>query len=1083
MSNAFARCVAGALTCLALVAAPAVAQQLDPAWLGALSYRSLGPQGNRADAIVGEPGNPLVAFIGAASGGIFKTVDGGVHWKPVFDKQDVMSIGALAIAPSAHNVIWAGTGEAFYIRNSTSIGDGIYKSTDGGLTWTHMGLAGTGRIARIVVDPRNPDVVFAAAVGSGFAPSPDRGVFRTTDGGRNWQRVLFVNDNTGAADVTMDPHDPQTLLAGMWQLTIHTWTLDSGGPGSGVYLSHDGGTTWARIDGHGLPTHPVGKIAVGIAPSDGQRMYALIQDAHPGFYRSDDGGATWQLVNQEDQIDERAPYYTRFAIDPDDENRIYFVSVFISMSPDGGRTVQTFGGGGDNHDYWIDPTNPDRMMIAHDGGASITLTRGKSWQAINLPIAQIYHVYADDAVPYFVYGNQQDNGSWRISSNPWAGGIGAKAEIKVGGCESGFTVPDTTNNDVAWSGCYDGGLDRFDLRTMQTRDVKVWPEATYGWTPADAKYRWNWTFPIAISPIDHETVYVGSQFVHETTDGGASWKVISPDLTRDDKSHEQDSGGPGHDNLYTFDGATLWSIAASPKDKGLVWAGSNDGLLHVTRDGGAHWVDVTPHIPGLPHWATISNIEPSHFAAGTAYIAADDHLQGNNAPLIYETTDDGATWKAIGGGIPTSVFSYVACVKEDPERPGLLFAATQNSVYVTIDDGAHWTRLQGNLPHAPASWLAIQPRFGDLLVSTYGRGIWVMDDIRPLRELTADVLASPAHLFTLRPAYRWRSEGGYGANGIGAEYLEPPRYGADINYFLKTGGEPVSIAIIDAAGRTIRTIKGTSTPGINRVYWDLRYEPARQPLLLTPPPGAPWVTTTVKGRGIRTWDLDFSFNPPLAAPGTYTVKLTVGGRTLEQKLDVLKDPRSAGTQADITSQVAFSLHIRDAMNRLAGLIGRTEWIRRQIGETEAMLTASPDQAPLVEAAKALEDKALKVESTMFDVNLTGAREDQFRHPIRLWGRLGALNREITEDSADFAPNAQQQEVMKLFATRLQQIETDFDHLVDTDVAAFNRLMQEHKLGGISVPPASAIKYAPPRERFLPGDFPAGAELPGEGGGQ
>ncbi|HVB37224.1 MAG TPA: hypothetical protein VND92_01760 [Vicinamibacterales bacterium] len=1083
MSNAFTRCMSGVLLCVALVVAPVSAQQIDPAWLNALQYRPLGPQGNRADAIVGVPGNPLIDFVGAASGGIFKTVDGGVHWTPVFDKQDAMSIGSLAIAPSAPNIVWAGTGEAFYIRNSTSIGNGIYKSTDGGVTWTHMGLDHTGRIARIVVDPQNPDVVFAAAVGSGFGPSPDRGVFRTTDGGKTWTRVLFVNENTGAADVAIDPHDPQTLLAGMWQLNITTWNLGSGGPGSGVYLSHDGGTTWTHIEGHGLPTHAVGKIAVGIAPSDGQRMYALIQDAHPGFYRSDNGGRTWRLMTQQNDIAERAPYYTRFAIDPSDENRLYFVSVSITMSDDGGATVKPFGGGGDNHDFWIDPTNHDRMMIAHDGGASITLTRGKQWQPVNLPIAQIYHVYADDAVPYFVYGNQQDNGSWRISSNPWAGGIGAKAEVKVGGCESGFTVPDTTNNEIAYSGCYDGGLDRFDVKTMQTRDVKVWPEGTYGWAPADVKYRWNWTFPIAISPNDHHIVYVGSQYVHETTDGGASWKVISPDLTRNDKSHQQSSGGPSTDNLYTFDGSTLWSIAESPKAKGLIWAGSNDGLLHVTRDGGAHWTDVSPNIPGLPHWATISNVEPSHFAAGTAYIAADDHMQGNNAPLIYETTDYGATWKPISRGIPTSVFSYVACVKEDPKKPGLLFAATQNSVYVTLDDGAHWTMLQSNLPHAPASWLAIQPRFGDLLVSTYGRGIWAMDDISPLRELTSQVLDEPAHLFTLRPAYRWRAEGGYGGNGFGGPYLRPPQYGADINYYLKAGGGPVTVAIVDASGKTIRTLKGTDRAGLNRVYWDLRYEGTREPLLLTPPPDAPWVETTTKGRRIRAWDLDLSYAPPLAPPGTYTVKVTADGHTLEQKLEVLKDPRSAGTPADITAQVHFSLGIRDAMDRLAGLIGRTEWVRRQLAETQAMLAAAPDEGALVDATKALEDKALKVESAMFDVHLTGAREDQFRNPMKLWGRLGALNREITEDSADFAPTAQQQEVMKLFTTRLEQVESDFNHLVATDVAGFNHLMQQHKLGGISVPPASAINYAPPRERFRPGDLPQGAELPEEGGAQ
>ncbi|MGB6877515.1 MAG: hypothetical protein WBD87_15930 [Candidatus Acidiferrales bacterium] len=1105
----FKSLILGFLFCFTLFAFPARAQQLNSDWFSQMRYRTLGPEGNRADAIVGEPGNPMVDYVGAASGGIFKTTDGGLHWKPIFDKEDAMSIGALAIAPSAHNIVWAGTGEAFYNRVATSIGDGIYKSIDSGATWKHMGLENTGRIARIVVDPTNPDIVFAAAVGSGFAPSQNRGVFRTTDGGKTWQRVLFVDENTGAADVAMDAHNPQTLLAGTWQLTIHTWDLHSGGPGSGIFISHDGGTTWTRIVGHGLPTHPIGKTAVAIAPSDGQRMYALVQDKHPGFYRSDDGGQNWRLVNQNDEINERSPYYDRFTVDPMDEDRIYFVSVGITRSLDGGATDHPFGGGGDNHDFWIDPTNSSRMMIAHDGGASITLNRGISWQPVNLPIAQLYHVTTDDAIPYFVYANEQDNGSWRISSNSWGGGISAKAELRVGGCESGFTVPDKTNNEIVYSGCYDGGLDRFDLKTLQTRDVKVWPVSLYGWTPAEVKYRWNWTFPIAISPNDHNTVYVGSQYVHETTDGGASWKEISPDLTRNDKSHEQNSGGVSNDNLFTFDGATLWSIAESPKAKGLIWAGSNDGLVHVTRDGGAHWTDVTGKIPNLPHWATISNIEPSHFEADTAYLAADDHLQGNNDPLIYKTADYGATWTLISTGIPKSVFSYISCVKEDPKRQGLLFAASQNSVYSSIDEGKNWTLLQNNMPHAPASWLDVQGRFGDLVVSTYGRGIWLMDDISPLRELTPEVLNSDVHLFSIRPAYRWRPEGGYGASGRGAEGAQPPPYGADINYFIKNGpptqpesdeGGPgatggsaqgsdaarsgensakrqgVTITILDPEGKAVRVLHGTNNAGVNRVWWDLRYEAPHQPLLVTPPPDASWVETNTKGRRIRTWDLDFSYNAPVAPPGEYTVRLTVNGQTFEQPLEVIKDPRSTGTLDDIRAQVNFGLQIRDSMNTLAGLIGRTEWIKRQADETVAMLGTNSQQAQLVKAAKDLGAKAAATEAPMFDMYLTGAREDQFRNPDQLWEWLATLNREITEDSADFPPTEQQMEVYKMLAEKLNSVQAGFDTLCKKDVPEFNSIMRQNDLAGISVPPASALTFAPP-QRSIFGDFPVGAELP------
>lgn len=1099
----------GVAACLVLCAIPARAQQLNTSWFSQMRYRTLGPQGNRADAIVGEPGNPMVDYVGAASGGIFKTTDGGLRWTPIFDKQQVMSIGALAIAPSQHNIVWAGTGEPFYNRVATSIGDGIYKSTDSGATWKHMGLENTGRIARIVVNPANPDIVFVAAVGSGFAPSQDRGVFRTTDGGKTWQRVLFVDENTGAADVAMDPHNPQTLLAGTWQLSVHTWDLHSGGPGSGIFISHDGGTTWTRSVGHGLPDHPIGKTAVAIAPSDGERMYALVQDKHPGFYRSDDGGQNWRLVNQNDEINERSPYYNRFTVDPTDEDRIYFVSVGITRSLDGGATDQPFGGGGDNHDLWIDPTNSNRMMIAHDGGASITLNRGVSWQPVSLPIAQLYHVTTDDAIPYFVYANEQDNGSWRISSNSWGGGISAKAELRVGGCESGFTVPDKVNNEIVYSGCYDGGLDRFDLKTLQTRDVKVWPVSLYGWTPADVKYRWNWTFPISISPNDHNTVYVGSQYVHETTNGGGSWKEISPDLTRNDKSHQQNSGGVSNDNLFTFDGATLWSIAESPKAKGLIWVGSNDGLVHITRDGGAHWTDVTDKLPDLPHWATISNIEPSHFDAGTAYLAADDHLQGDNDPLIYKTTDYGASWALISAGIPKSVFSYISCVKEDPARQGLLFATDQNSVYFSVDDGKNWTLLQNDMPHAPASWLDVQSRFGDLVVSTYGRGIWVMDDISPLRELTPEVINSDAHLFTIRPAYRWRPEGGYGGSGRGADGAQPPPYGADINYFIKNGpptpeenGEGgrggfgrrtqgvgaargsennarrqgVTITILDAEGKAIRILRGTNNAGVNRVWWDLRYEAPHQPLLVTPPPDASWIDTDTKGRRIRTWDLDLSYNAPVAPPGKYTVRLTVNGQTFEQPLEVIKDPRSTGTPEDIRAQVNFGLQIRDSMNTLAGLIGRTEWIRRQADETVAMLGTGSQQAQLVKAAKDLGQKAEAAEAPMFDVYLTGAREDQFRNPDQLWEWLATLNREITEDSADFPPTAQQVEVYNMLTGKLKSVQASFEALCNKDVPEFNDVMRQNKLGGISVPPAAALTFAP-AQRSIFGDFPVGADLP------
>src|SRR5437870_313718 len=659
-----------------LVAASAIrgaaAQEVDTTLWTRLHYRFVGPEGNRAVAIVGEPGNPLVAYVGAASGGIWKTEDGGVHWRAVFDSEPAQAIGALAVAPSAHNVVWAGTGETFFIRSMTALGNGVYRSTDAGRSWQHMGLDSTGRIARIVIHPTSPDIVLVCALGRAYGPQQQRGVYRTTDGGRTWIRALFVDPNTGCADLAIDPGDPNTLFAGMWQFEVKTWHLHSGGPGSGLWVSRDGGATWKRLAGHGLPDPKrlVGKIAVAVAPSNPNTVYALIEDQDPALYRSDDRGNTWRLVSR-------------------------------------------------NHD-----------MAQH--------------------------------APYYVYGNRQDGSSYRMPSRSLAGRSSEGEWRHVGGCESGFGIPDTVDNVTVWSGCYDGGLEVYDVRTDQARNVRVWPEAGYGWRPADLKYRWNWTFPIAISPHDHSHVYVGSQFVHLTTDGGASWKVISPDLTRNDTTHQQSSGGVTTDNLMTFDGATLFAIAESPAQggAGVIWAGSNDGLVHVTRDGGAQWMDVTGNIPKLPQWGKITNIEPSRFDAGTAYLAADLHELDDFDPYIFKTTDFGHSWKRISDALPRSALSFVHVVREDPERRSMLYAGTENGLYMTLDDGVHWLPLQTNLPHAPVSWLTVQPHFHDLVVATYGRGVWILDDISPLEHLDAGTIRRRAWLFPPRPAYRFRTTQG-----------------------------------------------------------------------------------------------------------------------------------------------------------------------------------------------------------------------------------------------------------------------------------------------------------------------------------
>ena len=1072
-----------------------VAQEIDTTLWTRLRYRFVGPEGNRAVAVVGEPGNPFVAYVGAASGGVWKTEDGGVHWQAVFDSEPAQAIGALALAPSAHNVVWAGTGETFFIRSMTALGNGVYRSTDAGRSWQHMGLDSTGRIARIVIHPTNPDIVLVCALGRAYGPQQQRGVYRTTDGGRTWIRALFVDPNTGCADLAIDPGDPNTLFAGMWQFEVKTWHLHSGGPGSGLWVSRDGGATWKRLAGHGLPDPKrlVGKIAVAVAPSNPNTVYALIEDQDPALYRSDDRGNTWRLVSRNHDMAERAPYYVRFAVAPDDEERLYFVSVRFSMSRDGGQTLahSDYRGGGDNHDVWIDPLNPDRFMVAHDGGASITLNRGKTFTRIVLPIAQMYHVHADTHAPYYVYGNRQDGSSYRMPSRSLAGRSSEGEWRHVGGCESGFGIPDTVDNATVWSGCYDGGLEVYDVRTDQARNVRVWPEAGYGWRPADLKYRWNWTFPIAISPHDHSHVYVGSQFVHLTTDGGASWKVISPDLTRNDTTHQQSSGGVTTDNLMTFDGATLFAIAESPAQggAGVIWAGSNDGLVHVTRDGGAQWMDVTGNIPKLPQWGKITNIEPSRFDAGTAYLAADLHELDDFDPYIFKTTDFGHSWKRISDALSRSALSFVHVVREDPERRSMLYAGTENGLYMTLDDGVHWLPLQTNLPHAPVSWLTVQPHFHDLVVATYGRGVWILDDISPLEHLDAGTIARRAWLFAPRAAYRFRATQGVASAPNSAVQPDSVPYGAALTYYVAPAladttppppsspsdsahrPKPAKLVILDARGDTVRMLEGERRPGLNRVWWDLRYAAPAVPKLRTAPPGKPFVRVGAEGtRPLVTWDLDLSLRGPLVPPGSYTVRLTVGDTsptTLTQSLTVLKDPNTAASDADVQAQTELARAIRAEQDSVARMINRLEWVRKQLQDLAGQLrgdsgvVGDSSAKRLATLADSLDRGAVRVESVLFDVHLTGAREDAFRNPMQLYGRLAALESDVAENGADFPPTTQQRAVHDLFVQRIADASARFADLMEKALPAFAAELRKATLKGVIATGIDAAG-APPR---------------------
>jgi len=1036
--------------------------KIGPACFNQLRYRHIGPQGNRMIAVVGVPGDLQVYYGGAASGGVWKSTDGGINWKSIFDDQPAQSIGALAVAPSDTDVIWAGTGETF-IRSNVSIGNGVYKSEDAGKTWHHMGLEKSGRVGRIVVDPRDPDIVFVAALGHCYGPQKERGVYRTRDGGKTWEQVLFVDENTGCSDIAMDPNNARVLFAGMWQVDIKTWGRWSGGPGSGVFASSDGGTTWKRLTEHGLPDPPLGKIAVAVAQSNSNSVYALIETGQRGsLWRSDDGGENWKLVNHSRLLNERPHYYTRMALSPVDENEVYFPSNSMSVTYDGGETSELLPWGGDNHDMWIDPKNADRIAIANDGGLLISTTHGREWNEVVLPVAQMYHVDVDNQIPYFVYGNRQDGDSYRGPSNSlsgrfWRGGIPSGLWMSVAGCECGFAIPDPVDSNIVWGGCYDSGLDRWDLRTRHNRSVRVWPKSTMGSPAGLVKYRFNWTFPIAISPHDHNRVYVGSQYVHMTTNGGQSWEVISPDLSTNDQSKLGNSGGLTYDNLAVEYGCVVFAIAESPLVQGLIWAGTNDGQLHITKDSGAHWTNVTNAISNLPPWGTVSNIEPSKYDAGTCYVTFDLHQVNNRDPFIYKTEDYGKTWKLISSDIPKSVFSYVHCVREDPVRKGLLYAGTENGLYVSFDDGGNWIALQTNIPHAPVHWLVVQKNFNDLVVASYGRGFWIMDDVTPLQQLNAEVLNSSAYLFAPRPAYRFRTVTGIQSAPNDQCIGKNPPYGASINYYLKADAKDgVKITILDENGQTIRTLNGPGRAGINRSWWNLRYEGHRQAKLRTRPAGNPhvWEEKRFKETAFQgwipliAWGIEGGEAGPLAVPGTYTVKISVNGEELSQKLIVKKDPNSAGSEADIQAQVKRALEIRDNLSNVVDSINRIEQIRKQIADLIEITKEDKGSEAIIKAAKELDEKILTVEDLYFHRVLAEGDEKSFRVPLNLYGQLSVLAGDIAGGSADFPPTDQMIAVHEELKKELATAENKLNELIAKDIAAFNNLLKERSIPNI-----------------------------------
>ena len=1063
------------LACILLLGcvAAATAQQPDEEEEGRMRLRFVGPKvGNRIAAVAGIAGDASTYYAGAASGGVWKSIDGGNRWTPIFDKQPAAAIGALAVAPSDASVVWAGTGEAWVIRDSDVMGNGIYKSTDAGKTWTNMGLQETGRIGRIIVHPANPDIVFACALGRATGPQQERGVFRTLDGGQHWERVLFAGENVGCSGLSMDPHSPHTLYAGMWQVEMHTWGEFSGGPGSGIYVSRDGGTKWIHLEEHGLPHAPVGKIDVAVAPTNSRRVFALIQTKDQGsLWRSDDAGEHWKAINFQRALIGRAGYYTRIAVSTGSDNEVYVANSSFHQSLDGGLNFQEVKWGGDTHDIWVDPANPDRFVITHDAGMNITSVHGRGFHRVTLPIGQMYHVDVDNQIPYYFYSNMQDDGNMRGPSVP-VDSEETGWDRHMGGCESGFTIPDLSDTNIVWATCYGNTVTRWDGRHKHGRSVSPWLRTLD--SPPDAlKYRCHWTPPLAIDPFDHNTVYYGCQVIFKTVNGGQSWTVTSPDLSTQDPSHIVASGGIVGDNLGQFYGEVVYAIAPSKIQKGLIWAGTNDGQVWYTKDGAANWVNVTKNIAGLPAWGTVTNIAASTFDAGTAYVSIDFHLMDNRDPFIYKTADFGKTWKLVTGNLPKHSLSYVRTIAEDPNCQGLLFAGTGNGLYYSLDDGGKWAPLETGLPHAPVTWAVVQKDFHDLVISTYGRGIYILDDITPLEQMAKNHSDAATILFGSRPAYRFTR---------GGQML--------FTFSLKTAPkDPVELEVVSADGKTVRKLKAKARVGMNRVKWDLRYDSPRLVALRTVAPDNAHIWQEPRfrdedARPITHWGTKPAEVGPMVAPGNYSVRLKIGDQTYTQAVSVVRDPRSPGSDADIDLSVKTQLRIREDITAVSDRVNQMEWLRKQMEVIETMLrppkkkekekpltgedeefgepetsegqmvdeAQAKKKAEMLKSVEAMDKKVREIEYKFVSPALVNSDDKYYVEPYRVYLNLIWLNAEVgtgggdVAGGADFTPTDTQMDSLRTMESEIAAATADYEKLLHEDLPAFNRFLASNQVG-------------------------------------
>ena len=1009
---------------------------VDPALFKALRWRNIGPvRGGRSIAVSGVRRRAREAYFGAVGGGLWKTTDGGTTWNPVTDGQiDSSSVGAVAVSESNPDVVYIGTGES-HIRGNIMQGDGIYKSTDAGKTWTSVGFKTPGTtISRLRVHPANPDVVYAAVFGNVVAPGAERGVYRTRDGGNTWQRVLFRDDRTGAIEIQIDMAHPDVLYASLWEAYRISWQMSSGGPGSGLFKSTDGGDTWTEITRNpGLPAGVIGKVGLAVSRADSNRVYALVENAQGGLYASDDAGATWRLVNDDRNIRQRAFYYSRVYADPNHRDTVWMLNVNMYRSDDGGKTLQQVRAPhGDYHDLWIDPDDSQHLVNGNDGGGTVSTTGGTTWTPLDFPTAQIYRLSVTSRFPYYACGGQQDNTTICVPIGTTPGDL-TTGYFQAGGGESGYVTPHPTNPDVFYSGSQGALITRFDRSTGQVRDIQPYPRFFSGEPSKDLPERWQWTFPIVFDPFEPSTLYIASQHVWKTTDDGQTWTRVSPDLTRADPATLGDSGGPITRDMNGPEiFGTVFALAPSKVARGVIWAGSDDGLVHVTTDGGRNWKNVTP--PGMGDFTRVSTVEPSPhpLKSETAYVAGKRYLvpPGDRAPYLFRTDDSGRTWKRIVNGI--APHHYTHSIREDPVRPGLLFAGTEHGVYVSFDDGERWQPLRLNMPDTQVSDLAVKG--DDLVIATHGRSFWILENITALRQVTADMKAAALKVFTPAAAVRSATR-------------------AEIDYYLGSQADTVVVEILDTAGKVVRTFTGTpeeekkraaaaeegggfggprqlpptTGAGLNRFSWDLRY------------PGS-----TVFP-GMITWSANPA-NGPVAMPGAYQVRVTANGATQTVPLAIERHPLyESVSAADLQRQFDLAIRIRDRTSDANEAVIRIRDVKAQIADR--LGKAKPGR--IKTQGDELAGKLSAVEEEIYQVR-NRSNQDPLNFPIKINNRLAALRRSV--ETGDNPPTAAAYEIFSVLSADLQKQLDALAAVEKTDLAAFNKALAAAKLESVEPKP-------------------------------